>query len=257
MQRRDASRDCLTAGLHLERLERRVLLSSPLGLQQTIRADAGGAESLLRMGLAGLPDTDLPTANPGPDATALPTSLDGRRLTPRADSLADDYHAAFEVEGLKRDGHPDAAGAGVPGVQNVLDSYSYAWTATLRSSGDEAVSALAVDEDGNVYLAGWYENLVDFDPSPDVDTHVCNGGRDIFVTRLNADGSYGWTWTAVSGRVSFWETRVTRSSWRPMAASDLPDSSATSPGVPLTPAQTSDAYPSVGITLTPPLWAGN
>jgi len=91
---------------------------------------------------------------------------------------------------------PDIVGGSSRGTRNVVDALSYGWTATLGSSGDEAVAAVAVDDSGNVYLAGWYEGTVDFDPGVGTDARVSNGSRDIFVTRLGADGSYGWTWTA-------------------------------------------------------------
>ncbi len=51
------------------------------------------------------------------------------------------------------------------------------------------------DSSGNVYVMGRFTETADFDPSVGVDSHTSNGSRDVFVTKLNASGSYAWTET--------------------------------------------------------------
>jgi len=76
---------------------------------------------------------------------------------------------------------------------------SYRWTATFGNPGDyEYPHAVAEAPDGSLYVAGSYEAPTDFDPSSAVDTHSHTGSagvEDAFVTKLGADGSYGWTTT--------------------------------------------------------------
>ncbi|MCG3132847.1 MAG: hypothetical protein FLDDKLPJ_03713 [Phycisphaerae bacterium] len=68
----------------------------------------------------------------------------------------------------------------------------YAWTLILEVQ----VAALKLDGHGNLYLTGKFgsSRKYDFDPGPGKDRR---GGDDVgdkaFVTRINADLSYGWT----------------------------------------------------------------
>ena len=73
---------------------------------------------------------------------------------------------------------------------------SYGWTQTMGGSSEDCGKAVATDASGNVFLAGYFmSTMADFDPTPGTDQHTSNGARDVFVTKLNADGSYGWTRT--------------------------------------------------------------
>jgi len=78
-------------------------------------------------------------------------------------------------------------------------SNTYGWTQTFGSTGGngdtERGNAIAADAFGNVYVAGCFEGTVDFDPGIATDNHTSNGGADVFVTRFNSDGTYGWTRT--------------------------------------------------------------
>src|SRR5213076_2749283 len=55
------------------------------------------------------------------------------------------------------------------------------------------VQAMALDAAGNRYLTGYYSGTKDFDVGAGFDVRTTEGGADAFVTRLNADGTYGWT----------------------------------------------------------------
>jgi len=75
-----------------------------------------------------------------------------------------------------------------------LDSSgSYGWTRTWGAWGNDEGSALAIDQGANVVVAGLFEQSVDFNPDPDVDSYTSNGGYDIFLTKYYANGNYVWT----------------------------------------------------------------
>jgi hypothetical protein len=57
------------------------------------------------------------------------------------------------------------------------------------------VRAIALDAAGNRYLAGFFFGEVDFHPGIGLDARTSVGESDLFLTRFNADGSYGWTRT--------------------------------------------------------------
>lgn len=73
---------------------------------------------------------------------------------------------------------------------------SYQWTATVGGSGTDAGKGVAVDGQGNIYQVGSFRGTVDFNPGAGVDQRTAVGSLDdIFITKTNADGSYGWTKT--------------------------------------------------------------
>ena len=73
---------------------------------------------------------------------------------------------------------------------------SYEYTILMGSNNAVHNNSISIDSVGNIYLSGYFAGLnVDFDPYGDGDEHSSNGGNDIFLTKINADGSYGYTKT--------------------------------------------------------------
>jgi len=75
---------------------------------------------------------------------------------------------------------------------------TYCWTKTIGNDDCcNTACGLGLDANGNVYITGYFgEDPLDFDPGEGEDEHETNGGRDIFVTKIDAYGNYGWTKTA-------------------------------------------------------------
>ena len=72
---------------------------------------------------------------------------------------------------------------------------SYLWTKTmdLEGSGNISGTGLAIDGSDNIYFTGYTSvpfSLAQFGSS---DTVTPTGSYDSFVTKLNTDGTYGWT----------------------------------------------------------------
>lgn len=66
---------------------------------------------------------------------------------------------------------------------------------SIGGSGGEGVDNLRIDGAGNVYLAGWFQNSVDFDPTVGTRVVVAKGTQgagDAFVLSLNSDGNLRW-----------------------------------------------------------------
>ena len=72
---------------------------------------------------------------------------------------------------------------------------SYGWTRTFGGINGDIGGAISVDGQGDIFITGLFEDTVDFDASAGTDLHTSNGGRDVFLTKLKSDGSYGWTRT--------------------------------------------------------------
>jgi hypothetical protein len=80
-------------------------------------------------------------------------------------------------------------------LSKVNSDGTYGWTRRLGGTGDESCVAVTCDPSGNWYAVGWFNGSVDFraDWAGGTDLKIPVGGYDAFVTRVNADGSYGWT----------------------------------------------------------------
>jgi len=81
---------------------------------------------------------------------------------------------------------------------------AYAWTLTIGGAFGGSYppynltdfsTGVSLDPHEHIFVAGWFEATVDFDPGPGTDLRDAVGNADVFLTKLNADGSYGWTYT--------------------------------------------------------------
>jgi len=71
----------------------------------------------------------------------------------------------------------------------------YYWTKTMGGINEDYGQSVAVDVSGNIYVTGYFSGTANFDPGGGGDSHMSAGNEDIFITKINADGSYGWTRT--------------------------------------------------------------
>ncbi len=69
------------------------------------------------------------------------------------------------------------------------------WARTWGESGNDRGRGVATDDSGNVYVTGYFEGTVDFDPEGG-DPHISNGGFDAFLSKFDSSGNFEWarTW---------------------------------------------------------------
>ncbi|MCP4708173.1 MAG: LEPR-XLL domain-containing protein, partial [Planctomycetes bacterium] len=81
---------------------------------------------------------------------------------------------------------------------------NYGWTKTFGGEYYDNGQGVAVDDAGNIFITGHWGAVVDFDFTGEIDNHYSAGARDIFVTKINADTTYGWTasWGSNSNDIS-------------------------------------------------------
>ena len=69
---------------------------------------------------------------------------------------------------------------------------NYVWTKQLGGSSYDAGNSLSLDDAGNVYVTGFFQNVTDFDPGMGVTNLTSAGFSDIFILKLNASGNFIW-----------------------------------------------------------------
>jgi len=91
-------------------------------------------------------------------------------------------------------------------VTKLNEDGSYDFTHTFGGSGYEHGVGVVADHSGNIFLAGYFDYYqqtipysVDFDPTSGIDLHICQGGADAFLTKLDPNGNYLWTRTVSTG----------------------------------------------------------
>lgn len=68
------------------------------------------------------------------------------------------------------------------------------WAKSVGGSGNELGNSIAIDTegDGSIYVVGPFQNSVDFDPGPGVETLVSKGFYDLFILKLDRGGNFVW-----------------------------------------------------------------
>ncbi len=74
-----------------------------------------------------------------------------------------------------------------------LDSLgNYIWAKSLGGADEDQGNAIALDLLGNVYIAGYFYGLADFDPNSGTNNLLSSGGADAFICKLDANGIFMW-----------------------------------------------------------------
>ena len=67
------------------------------------------------------------------------------------------------------------------------------WTKTYgNETTDESPKGITVNNDKELIITGSFTETIDFDPNEPVEEHTSNGSYDIYIQKLNEDGSLDW-----------------------------------------------------------------
>lgn len=66
------------------------------------------------------------------------------------------------------------------------------WTKRIGGTLNDRGNSITRDASGNIIITGYFEGTVDFNPSTGVANLTSNGGKDIFICKLNSGGAFLW-----------------------------------------------------------------
>ncbi len=77
-------------------------------------------------------------------------------------------------------------------VQKLDVNGNLVWIKTFSSSGNNKGEAIILDDNGDLYITGYFEGTVDFDPGSGVFNLTTTQNEDVFVLKLDEDGNLIW-----------------------------------------------------------------
>lgn len=67
-----------------------------------------------------------------------------------------------------------------------------AWAVAFGGEGEDTGHDIVEDSEGNIYITGYFNNTVDFDPSENTSELTSSGSKDIFVSKFTVSGAFVW-----------------------------------------------------------------
>jgi hypothetical protein len=74
-------------------------------------------------------------------------------------------------------------------------SGNYQWTKSIGGTGSDRSYSVTTDLTGNVYITGYFSEIVDFDPGTGINSKTSIGGEDVYIAKYNSSGNYQWVET--------------------------------------------------------------
>lgn len=69
------------------------------------------------------------------------------------------------------------------------------WVDQMGGPGDSKPTGMVVDHQNNIYVTGYYEGTVDFDPSAGVHNLTSSGGYDCYIAKYSPAGALIWAYS--------------------------------------------------------------
>lgn len=77
-------------------------------------------------------------------------------------------------------------------VVKLSSTGQFLWAVAFGGSDRDVPETVGVDADGSILVGGTFRNEVDFDPEGQHSVRTSNGGDDLFVLKLSANGQFDW-----------------------------------------------------------------
>ncbi len=70
---------------------------------------------------------------------------------------------------------------------------NFVWAIRMGGTGPQSASAIALDNSGNIYVTGNFNNSIDMDPGPGVVNITSLGAQDVFIAKYDPSGNHVWS----------------------------------------------------------------
>lgn len=68
----------------------------------------------------------------------------------------------------------------------------FLWAKRIGGQFDDYAYSIVIDEKGFIFITGYFQGMVDFDPNGGINNLTSAGGKDIFITKLSSIGDLVW-----------------------------------------------------------------
>jgi hypothetical protein len=75
-------------------------------------------------------------------------------------------------------------------VMKLNASNDFQWVRRIGGTGNDMLRCVTIDKKDNVLVAGYFSGTVDFNPGAAIDERTSNGGLDLMIVKLAANGTY-------------------------------------------------------------------
>jgi hypothetical protein len=80
-------------------------------------------------------------------------------------------------------------------IQKLDYNGNFLWANSIGGVNDDQINSIYVDDLENIYVTGYFQDTVDFDPGSSVANLYSLGGSDCFIQKLSSDGSFLWAYS--------------------------------------------------------------
>ena len=98
-----------------------------------------------------------------------------------------DFNPGVGVFNLTSNGQKDIF------IQKLDTNGDFIWARSVGGESNDVGLAINLDNWGDVYATGYFEDTVDFDPGPAIVNQNSHGLRDIFILKLDTSGYFKWS----------------------------------------------------------------
>lgn len=77
-------------------------------------------------------------------------------------------------------------------IQKFDSAGTLLWVKQIGGTGNDKAKSVITDNDGNIYVTGYFTGTVDFDPGSGLFNASSIAGRDMFILKMDSNGNFIW-----------------------------------------------------------------